>query len=171
MKTVTKWALAFAAAVAIVVLTACGISQAPASQRAAPAGVQPVTSVPASGAPNGVAILTRAGVTGAYANGQDIYGDANSEGEVHSAGCTAADNCGEQFTIYTNADQATLNTNMAALLSSAAAPGGSDVIIAGPRYVLEITGVDDPNATSGNGTVYYLAPATVAQRIGGTIVH
>ena len=60
---------------------------------------------------------------------------------------------------------------MAALLSSAAAPGGSDVIIIGPRYVLEITGVDDPNATSGNGTVYYLAPATVAQRIGGTIVH
>ena len=62
------------------------------------------------------------------ANGQDIYGDANSEGEVHSAGCTAADNYGAQFTIYTNADQATLNTNMAALLSSAAAPGGSDPI-------------------------------------------
>lgn len=127
----------------------------------------PVTHVPASGAPDGVAILHKAGVTEARANGQDMSGDTLSDGSVYGRNCTGS--CSEQFTIYTNADQGTLNTNMAQLLSSAAAPGGSNVIITGPRYVLEITGVLDLQSST-NATTFFLAPATVAQRIGGTIV-
>ena len=154
-------------------LAACGSSSsAPAASShpassSAPAAAQPVTAVPASGAPDGVKILAKAGVTGATPDGTDVYGDAMADGTVHGPNCTAADHCGEDLLVYSNASQAALNANLAALLTREAAPGGSSVAVTGPGYIISITGVADPNS---NGTVFYLSPATVAARIGGTIV-
>jgi hypothetical protein len=169
----TTHILTTTAALAATALTAaCGTSH-PANPpgapqgNSAPASAQPVTRVPASGAPDGVKILTRAGVSGAYPNGQDVYGDTMSEGKVPGPNCTGS--CGEDLMIYTNADQAALNTNLAQMLSSAASPGG-DVIITGPRYILRVSGVMNPATASGNPVVFYLDPATIAKRIGGTIV-
>ena len=55
------------------------------------------------------------------------------------------------------------------MLSSAASPGGSNVIITGPRYMLGLTGVMTPPSST-LPTAFFLDPATMAQRIGGTIV-
>ena len=82
----TTHILTTTAALAATALTAaCGTSH-PANPPGAPQGnsapatAQPVTRVPATGAPDGVPILTRRVSRGAPANGQDVYGDTMSEG-------------------------------------------------------------------------------------------
>ena len=151
--------------IGLAALAGCGTSAAtPATHSAAthPAAAQPITVAPTTSAPDPVAILRAAGsaASGTGRAGTDISGDTMADGNIYGPGCTGS--CSEQLTVYTNADQSVLNTNMAQLMQSP----GSQAVITGDRFVLTVTGV----AGSGVNLTYFTSPATIAQRVHGHLI-
>ena len=161
------------AAGALVLLAGCEGSAAPAVGQSPPASqaspAAPVTSITPSyaSAPDPDAIIRE--IPGAKAlvptpgGPSDVMGDRLGEGNIYGPGCTAADNCGEAITVYTNTSQAQLNANMAQLFSN---PSGQ-AIITGPRFVMTVTGV----AGNNGGTEYFTSPAKIAADVHGHLAY
>ncbi len=126
----------------------------------------PASTAPAAQPANPVPIVR---LTGAKVKAGEVYGlrdmegDLYADGDLYGPGCTAADNCSEQVTVYTMRPGVTPQQDMA---QSGLVPSDSEAVIVGPDWIIEVTPVDE--LTGGGGYTYFVSPQVIAARVHGT---
>jgi hypothetical protein len=156
-------ALLAASAVAALALTGCAThavtATTPGTFRPAPAAaaqpVNPVTIVRETGA-----TLTPGEVYGS----RDVEGNLSAGGDFYSAGCTAADDCGEQVTVYSLKPGQTAAQAMA---QSGLTSSDNQVVITTPVAIVCVT---PAGMLDGSGVSFFVPPPVIAARVHGTVL-
>jgi len=146
---------------AALALTGCGTAAVTSAHPPLPSGT--ASTQPA----NPVTIVRDTGATvtpGEQYGSRDVYGNLSAGGNFYGPGCTAADNCSEQVTVYSLKPGQTAAQAMA---QSGLVSSDNQVVITTRTAIVCVTPVD---VLDGGGLSFLVPPPVIAVRVHGTVL-